>query len=100
VAPELIGASAFTEDELAALAAVPQMPGHGGTTDARGGGGGTGDDGGPEMGKPVKVTADQRAIFDQAAAAVRTQEGADLSDGRILELICGDFLAGIQGEAE
>lgn len=53
----------------------------------------------PEMGPPVLLTRDQRAVFDQAVARVRQMcPGVETSEGRALELICGDFLAGPGGD--
>jgi hypothetical protein len=53
------------------------------------------------MGPPVSLTKDQRAVFDRAAAAVRAAHpGAPLTDGRILELIAADYLAGAKAAAE
>lgn len=43
---------------------------------------------------PVKLTEEQRVIFNRACAKVR-QEDQDISEGRCLELICADFLAGM-----
>ena len=59
-----------------------------------------GSDGGPDMAKPIMCTLDQRAVIDRAIEKVKAglsaEEGqsVELSDGRALELICGDFLAG------
>lgn len=48
-----------------------------------------------EMGKPIKVTAEQRNIFDEAVSALRTRENdVAISEGRVLEMICADYLAG------
>lgn len=58
--------------------------------------GGSGEgDGGPDMGKPLALTIEQREVVDRAVAAVREHEGhEDISEGRAIELVCGDFLAG------
>lgn len=57
-----------------------------------------GKDRGPEsqsMAKPIKVTAEQRETIDQAIAEVRGEAGDEsLSEGRCIELVCADFLAG------
>jgi ParB-like nuclease family protein len=50
----------------------------------------------PEMGKPIKVTFEQREIIGEAVNILRLQEeDFRMSEGRALELICADFLAGI-----
>ncbi len=44
-----------------------------------------------------RATIEQAAIINQAVSQARTMEGGDgpdMSEGRALELICGDFLAG------
>lgn len=47
------------------------------------------------MGAPVRLTVEQRAVFDDALRRVRAQaDQPDMSEGRCLELICGDYLAG------
>ena len=53
------------------------------------------------MGRPVRLTKPQRAIFDQACRLIRHQE-RDLSikEGRILELIAADFIAGASYEIQ
>lgn len=58
--------------------------------------GGSGEgDGGPDMGKPLSLTVEQREVVDRAIVVVREHEGdADISEGKAIELICGDFLAG------
>lgn len=53
------------------------------------------DDGGQDRGKSLVLTVEQREVVDRAIAAVREHEGyADISEGRAIELVCGDFLAG------
>ncbi len=48
-----------------------------------------------EMGKAIKVTAEQRKIFDEAADALRTREGdSKISDGRVLEYLSAEYLSG------
>ncbi len=43
---------------------------------------------------PIKVTRGQREVFERAATAVRADTGDDdMPEGRVLELICADFLA-------
>jgi hypothetical protein len=47
-------------------------------------------------GDPVKLTIDQRTIVNKAIAAVRKQaEQSDMSEGRAVELVCADYLAGL-----
>jgi len=44
--------------------------------------------------KPIQTTKEQRMIIDQAISKIRkSQEDATISEGRCLELICGDYLA-------
>jgi len=45
-----------------------------------------------EFGASITLTKEQRAIFDQARTKAEAAPGE--SDGRVLELICGDYLAG------
>jgi len=46
------------------------------------------------MGDPIKLTKEQRAVFDRAKEKATPDAGEEASDGRIVELICADFLAG------
>ncbi len=47
------------------------------------------------MGRPVRLTKDQRSIVDRAMHMLRVaEEDHTISEGRCLELICGDFIAG------
>lgn len=49
----------------------------------------------PYTGKPIKVTADQRTVIDQAIAKVREEsEDKTIKEGRCIELISADFIAG------
>ena len=49
----------------------------------------------PKMGRPVRVTKEQRQTIDQAVHTLRQQEGdLNISEGRALELIAADFIAG------
>lgn len=43
---------------------------------------------------PIKLTWDQRGVFDSVVVSMRDEYGSDLSEGRILELVCADFLSG------
>lgn len=43
----------------------------------------------------ITLTTEQRAVFEQAASRLRDNEDdTEMSDGRCVELICADFLAG------
>jgi hypothetical protein len=48
----------------------------------------------------VKLTAEQYAIVQRARAAILAGEGAEtsdtLTDGRVIELVCADFLSGVE----
>lgn len=109
--PELasLGFSSDDLDELMAeLADGQAAPGP--TADAPGGGvglgvGGPGPDGGvegdddedgehPRSGQSVRMTDEQRAVFDRALVVMRRREGEDISDGRCLELLAAEFLSG------
>lgn len=51
--------------------------------------------------RPIVVTPDQRVVIDQAIARVRETEGDEtISEGRCIELISADFLAGLTRERE
>lgn len=53
------------------------------------------------MGQPVLVTNEQRLVFNQAVQHVRRQVGdLELSEGRALELLCADYIAGAGCMAE
>ena len=47
------------------------------------------------LAKPVVLVEEHRVTIDRAIAVVRSSEGDDVSEGRCLELISGDFLAGV-----
>lgn len=49
----------------------------------------------PPQGRPVNLTVEQRQIFDQAVHQFRQDTGEQLTEGRILELIAADWLAGL-----
>lgn len=50
----------------------------------------------PQMAKPIKVTDEQREIIDQAINITRLQEeDYRMSEGRVIELICADYLTGM-----
>lgn len=61
-----------------------------------GGGGSSGDGVTPtEFGPPLFLTLDQRRTVDRAIEALRNREDdQEISEGRAIELVCGDFLAG------
>lgn len=49
-----------------------------------------------EMGKPIKLTIDQRITIDEAISALRLREDdSKISEGRVIELLCADFLSSI-----
>lgn len=45
---------------------------------------------------PIKITVEQREIFNRALEAARVKEGKDLSEGRFCELLAADYLAGAE----
>lgn len=54
-----------------------------------------GKDDGSQMGQPIVVTKEQREVITRAIAKVREKESdPNISDGRALELICADYIAG------
>lgn len=55
----------------------------------------------PESGKPIKVTYEQRELIDEAISLIRMQEqDYKMSEGRCLELLCADFIAGVSDEVK
>lgn len=48
-----------------------------------------------ELAKPVVLVEEHRVTVDRAIAVVRSSEGDDVSEGRAVELVCADFLAGV-----
>ena len=53
----------------------------------------------PDMEKfAINVTPDQLAIIKSAMQKVKDEFDANMSDGRALELLCGDYLAGVSIE--
>jgi len=42
----------------------------------------------------ITVTTEQKEIIDQAVAKIRQDQNEEISEGRALELICADYLAG------
>lgn len=46
------------------------------------------------MAQSIRITKEQRAIFDAACQKIRLQEGIMATDGRCVELLSADFLAG------
>ena len=46
--------------------------------------------------KPVVLVEEHRVTIDRAIAVVRKSEGDDISEGRALELVSADFLAGVE----
>jgi len=51
------------------------------------------------LAKPVVLVEEHRVTVDRAIAVVRDSEG-DVSEGRALELVCADFLAGVEEHKE
>lgn len=50
----------------------------------------------PAMGKPIKVTEEQRSIIDQTVKIIRLkEEDPNMSEGRVMELICADYISGL-----
>ena len=47
------------------------------------------------LAKPVVLVEEHRVTVDRAVAVVRSSEG-EVSEGRALELVCADFLAGVE----
>lgn len=43
----------------------------------------------------IKLTEEQRTVFDHALAKLAKMLGGKISEGRALELICADFMAGV-----
>lgn len=50
-------------------------------------------DGSP-MARPIRLTTDQREIFEQAAKLLSQQLGDAVSEGRLVELLAADYLSG------
>lgn len=48
------------------------------------------------LAKPVILVEEHRVTVDRAIAAIRSSEGAEVSEGRAIELVCADFLAGVE----
>lgn len=47
------------------------------------------------MGSPLKLTKEQREVIDRAIESIRQgEEDKEMSEGRCIELICADWLAG------
>jgi len=47
--------------------------------------------------RPVALTQGQREVFEQAVANVRrTEDDPSISEGRVIELLAADYLAGVQ----
>jgi hypothetical protein len=53
------------------------------------------------MAASVRLTKEQRYIFDAACHRIRQDEGTpQMSEGRCLELIAADYLAGVSKDVE
>ena len=48
------------------------------------------------LAKPVILVEEHRVTVDRAIAVVRKSEGDNVSEGRAIELVCADFLAGVE----
>ena len=51
----------------------------------------------PSFGTPIMLTMDQRAVFDRGREKILEETGSpamEMSDGRVVELIVADYLAG------
>lgn len=49
----------------------------------------------PEKVKPIKVSKEQREIFEQAVSILREKENdSTITEGRALELFCAEYLSG------
>lgn len=48
-----------------------------------------------ELAKPVVLVEEHRVTVDRAIAVVRNSEGG-VSEGRAIELVCADFLSGVE----
>lgn len=49
---------------------------------------------GPPMARPIRLTEEQREIFDRALARLRRDLPDELSEGRAVELLAAEFLGG------
>jgi hypothetical protein len=50
--------------------------------------------GGDSTGKPIYLTEEQHTVFMNCAAIIRKKHGDHMTDGRIIELLAADYLAG------
>ena len=48
------------------------------------------------LAKPIVLVEEHRVTVDRAIAVIRRSEGDDVSEGRAVELISADFLAGVE----
>ena len=51
----------------------------------------------PSPQKTVRFTSDQWDIVAQVVEKIREDSGQRLSEGRCIELVCADYMSGIQG---
>ena len=76
----------FAPDEIERMFATEEEPGI------------NQDDGDSDKVKPIKLTAEQREVVNRAIDEVRKESGDNgIPEGRCIELICADFLAGNPG---
>lgn len=84
-----LGTIGWTQDELGDIWAPPEqdegiVPGQPGASSAEN-----------QRMHSIRLTEDQREVFNRAAFQVREKTGDhEATDGRVLELICVDYLAG------
>jgi len=83
---DVLGMAGFPEYEIQNYLSATFNPGQEQDDDTSTGGGG---------GHVVKLTDDQWALIEQAVALVKQQADDSVSDGRAIELICADYLAGV-----
>lgn len=48
----------------------------------------------PKFPDPIRLTWDQKRIFDLAYESIKAELGDGLSEGRVIELVCADYLSG------
>jgi hypothetical protein len=48
----------------------------------------------PLFPEPIRLTWEQRAVFERAYASLMGELGEGISEGRVIELVCADFMAG------
>jgi hypothetical protein len=86
----------FTPEELGGFAAL-DLSDPFGLNDVEGAGADA-DDEGPAPQKTIRLTPDQWDVVFRATSHVREGVDGDASEGRCIELICADYLAGVVTE--